>query len=169
MKGLLHLDYSGMRRVLLEALVIVCLGIGFGLNIHYSLLVDVFSGDMPEQTETTATSDSGQPQLITRAEVEALKDRALRVDARIRELYAEGHLPQAVSLPFDEADDALTKFIDKVAKDTPLIVYCSGYGCPDSFDLAKKLLAAGYQNVKVYEGGFPEWQDAGLPVVKEQP
>ena len=48
---------------------------------------------------------------------------------------------------------------------TRLVVYCSGYGCPDSFDLAMRLLAAGYRDVLVFEGGFPAWQDAGLPVM----
>jgi rhodanese-related sulfurtransferase len=29
---------------------------------------------------------------------------------------------------------------------------------------------AGFSNVMVYEGGFPEWRDSGLPVEKgEQP
>jgi 3-mercaptopyruvate sulfurtransferase SseA len=45
-----------------------------------------------------------------------------------------------------------------------LVLYCSGYGCPDSFDLGIILLAEGYRDVRVFEGGFPEWADAGLPV-----
>jgi len=168
MKGLLDFDYSQMRGVLLEALIIVCLGIGFGLNINYPLLAEVFTGDAtPSQPPVITEAD--QPPLITRAEVDALGDKALRVDARIRELYAAGHLPQAVSLPIDEIDTALPEFSTEIAATTPLIVYCSGYGCPDSFDLAKKLLAAGYRDVRVYEGGFPEWQDSGLPIIKEQP
>jgi rhodanese-related sulfurtransferase len=31
-------------------------------------------------------------------------------------------------------------------------------------DLAKLLMQAGYTAVYVYEGGFPEWRDAGYPV-----
>jgi len=50
-----------------------------------------------------------------------------------------------------------------------LMLYCSGFGCPDSFDLGERLLAEGYLDVRVYEGGFPEWRDAGLPVEKETP
>ncbi len=45
-----------------------------------------------------------------------------------------------------------------------LITFCSGYGCPDSFDLAVLLQQAGYRDVRVFEGGFPQWRDAGLPV-----
>lgn len=168
MKGLLHFDYSQMRGALLEALVIICLGIGFGLNINYPLLAEVFSGD-DAAVPLPMISEADQPPLISRAEVESLGDKALRVDARISELYAKGHLPQAVSLPLDEIATALPEFAARVAVTTPLVVYCSGYGCPDSFDLAQKLLAAGYRAVRVYEGGFPEWQDSGLPVVKEQP
>jgi rhodanese-related sulfurtransferase len=50
-----------------------------------------------------------------------------------------------------------------VPEDRPLITYCNGYGCPDSYDLAVLLLEAGYRRVWVFEGGFPAWRDAGLP------
>ncbi len=48
-------------------------------------------------------------------------------------------------------------------REQPLVVYCSGYDCHDSRDLATRLLAAGYRTVYVFEGGYPEWRDAGYP------
>ena len=50
-----------------------------------------------------------------------------------------------------------------------MILYCSGYGCPDSFDLGQILLEEGFRDVRVYEGGMPEWRDQGLPVEKGAP
>jgi rhodanese-related sulfurtransferase len=47
-----------------------------------------------------------------------------------------------------------------------LVIYCNGYGCPDSFDLGLRLIEAGYRDVRVFEGGLPEWRDAGLPVIE---
>jgi len=47
-----------------------------------------------------------------------------------------------------------------------LILYCTGFGCPDSFDLGVILLQQGYQEVRVYEGGYPEWRDQGRPIVE---
>ncbi|NIQ96508.1 MAG: rhodanese-like domain-containing protein, partial [Desulfuromonadales bacterium] len=91
--------------------------------------------------------------------------RAILVDARLPEFYAEGHLPGAVSLPFAEAESRLAAFREQYPGQS-LIVYCSGYGCSDSFDLAVLLLANGYHDVMVYEGGYPEWRDAGLEVEK---
>jgi rhodanese-related sulfurtransferase len=91
---------------------------------------------------------------------------ALPVDARDGALYAEGHLPGAVSLPLAEVDALLESFRQQVAAERTLVLYCNGYGCPDSFDLGLRLIGEGYRDVRVFEGGFPEWRDAGLPVVK---
>jgi rhodanese-related sulfurtransferase len=98
-------------------------------------------------------------------EVRRLIDEgAVVVDARARELYLEGHLPSALSLPLGEADPLPDSFREAVSADSVLVLYCSGYGCPDSFDLGVILLAEGYRDVRVFEGGFPERADAGLPV-----
>ena len=61
----------------------------------------------------------------------------------------------------------LPDFILRVAKDQTVIAYCSGFGCPDSFDLGVLLIESGYQDVRVFEGGYPEWRDAGLAVAGE--
>jgi rhodanese-related sulfurtransferase len=67
-----------------------------------------------------------------------------------------------------EIDAALPDFLAKVAKDQIIITYCSGFGCPDSFDLGMTLIDVGYLDVLVFEGGFPEWRDAGLPIAGEE-
>ena len=64
-------------------------------------------------------------------------------------------------------DAFLPDFLARVAKDQVIITYCSGFGCPDSFDLGVLLIELGYQDVRVFEGGYPEWRDAGLPVAGE--
>lgn len=89
---------------------------------------------------------------------------ALLVDARSLEDYGQGHLPTAVSLPLEDVEQRLPGFKGEVAVERPLIVYCNGYACPDSFDLAILLLKEGFADVSVFEGGYPEWQDAGLPI-----
>jgi len=72
----------------------------------------------------------------------------------------------AVSLPVGEAQGLIPTFMEQTPKDKLLVVYCGGYDCHDSRLLGEKLLAAGFSQVFVYEGGFPEWQDAGHPVSK---
>ncbi len=162
-----RLDYSDLRHILCEMLLIVALGVVVGLSANIGLLQRVISG------QGAPPAVSGRNDAATRYPEPADLDQARRavadrttlvIDARIGELYRDGHLPGAVSLPLAKADRRLPRLQDSVPPDRPLLVYCSGYGCPDSFDLAMKLLAAGYRRVMVFEGGFPEWRDAGLPV-----
>ena len=94
----------------------------------------------------------------------AIESGALLIDARSPELYQEGHLPGARSLPLVEAEAFLPDFLQEVPPEKTLILYCSGFGCPDSFDLGLQLIEEGYQDVRVFEGGYPEWRDAGRPV-----
>jgi rhodanese-related sulfurtransferase len=72
-----------------------------------------------------------------------------------------------LSLPLVDIDAFLPDFLARAAKDQVIITYCSGFGCPDSFDLGVLLIELGYQDVRVFEGGYPEWRDAGLPVAGE--
>jgi rhodanese-related sulfurtransferase len=166
----IEFDYSNLRQVFLQATIIVCFGVGVGLTFNYPLLTKAF--DSEPAVTTKLFSDSvvvQEPRSVTLTQVEQLKGKALRIDARITELYAEGHLPGAVSLPYAEIDDKIDAFISRVPTDEPLIIYCSGYGCPDSFDLALALQAEGFDNVRIFEGGYPQWRDAGNPVEADLP
>jgi rhodanese-related sulfurtransferase len=91
---------------------------------------------------------------------------ALFVDAREADEYAEGHIPGALSLPFDTSvtDPVALEALDPAGK--ALIVYCGGGTCELSMNLAFALVQAGHKKVLVYMGGYPEWQGAGLPVEK---
>ncbi len=51
-----------------------------------------------------------------------------------------------------------------IAKDAEIIVYCSGPTCPQSGAAAEKLVKLGYTNVRRYEDGKQDWQEAGLPL-----
>ena len=157
---------ADLRRIILEACVLVAFGGLAGLSLNHDLVLDAFSGRVkPPVPASDSVVEQQLPSPVLLAEVQRLAEEgALLIDARAPELYAEGHLPAAISLPLAEAEAHLETFRQTVAPDRTLIVYCSGYGCPDSFDLAVRLIGEGYQDVRVFEGGFPEWRDAGLPV-----
>jgi len=163
-------DYSDLRRILLEVLVIIALGVVMGLSANIKLVSQVLQGRTPTAKTIEPAVDPAAPSPVPRPiDLESMQkgiaDGSLLIlDARISELYTEGHLPGAVSLPLDEVDSRLADFITATPFTRKLATYCNGYGCPDSYDLAVKLLAAGYLNVQVYEGGFPEWQDAGQDI-----
>jgi rhodanese-related sulfurtransferase len=154
------------RRILLEAAVIVILGVVLGLSFNGRLLMNAFSGRPPQPPQQQQAGPQAlYPSPVDLAEVrELVAAGAVLLDARAAELYADGHLPGALSLPLEEMDQQLAAFRQAVPTDAVIITYCSGYGCPDSFDQGVRLLAAGWRDVRVFEGGYPEWRDAGLPV-----
>ncbi|PLY00387.1 MAG: rhodanese-like domain-containing protein [Desulfuromonas sp.] len=165
-----------LRRTLLEAVVLCVFAFAVGVSINFRVVFDAFSGRTVSATRIAQTApvveaqpDAAQPELFPfpamLEELDALvADGALLVDARNADAYRAGHLPGAVSLPLGELDAKLAGFKEQVPLDRIIIAYCSGYGCPDSFDLGVRLLQEGYAEVLVYEGGIPEWHDAGRPL-----
>jgi rhodanese-related sulfurtransferase len=162
--------FDDMKRISLEACVLIALGALFGLTLNHQLVMDAFSGRLvtPQSQIVQEHVPGAMPVPVLLDEVRQLTaSGALLVDARNPELYAMGHIEGAVSLPIVEIDDVLPDFLERVDKGRSLIIYCSGFGCPDSFDLGVRLIEAGYREIRVFEGGFPEWRDAGLPVAGE--
>ena len=51
-----------------------------------------------------------------------------------------------------------------IARDTSIVVYCSGPTCPQSRAAAEKLVALGFTDVDLFEGGLEEWRAAGRPL-----
>ncbi len=151
-------------RVFLESVVLIIVAASVGLSLNYSMVMNAFSGRNVITTLTTTINGQAQefPVPVDYAELdELLLAGHLLVDARDPQIYLDGHLPGAISLPLGEVDLLLGDFSARVSYETPLIIYCNGFGCPDSFDLGVRLLAEGYQKVQVYEGGYPEWRDSG--------
>ncbi len=159
-----------MKRIGMEACVLIAFGALFGLTLNHQLVMDAFSGRLVPQPRQGVQEQMSAalpvPVLIDEVR-QLLASGALLVDARNPDLYSIGHIAGAVSLPIVEIDTELPEFIERVAKGRSIITYCSGFGCPDSFDLGVRLIEAGYRDVRVFEGGFPEWRDAGLPVAGE--
>lgn len=110
-----------------------------------------------------AIPDTREPLEVNYATVKALHDAgaALFVDARSAEEYAEGHIPGAVDLPFDDVfkKPELAKSLD--TRGRPIVTYCGGGDCELSKSLAFSLIEAGQKKVLVFTGGLPGWKDAG--------
>jgi len=154
--------------ILREALLIALVGMLAGLAVNHRLVLDAFAGRLTGSLPVAAPTNPPLPQPVLLEEVRELAAAgAVLVDARDTPLFAGGHLPGAASLPLGEFEARLDDFQRQVTATRTIIIYCNGYGCEDSFDLGLRLLAAGYQDVRVFEGGFPEWRDAGLPVATE--
>jgi rhodanese-related sulfurtransferase len=90
--------------------------------------------------------------------------RALFVDARSSEEFAELHIEGAISLPPDRWAAIDAQGLPGVPLDRPLVIYCSQEACNAALQVAEKLQAKGYEQVMAYLGGFHAWDEAGLPV-----
>ena len=164
-----------LKRIFLEACVLIAFGALFGLTMNHQLVLDAFDGRLvPQRPAVNAEQELQQdvpmalPMPVLLNEVQQLMtDGGLLVDARSPELFAAGHIKGAISLPFVDIDEVLADFIARTDQDQVVVTYCSGFGCPDSFDLGMRLIEEGFSDVRVFEGGYPEWRDAGLAVAGE--
>jgi rhodanese-related sulfurtransferase len=89
--------------------------------------------------------------------------KALFVDARPPEEYAELHIPGALNLPEETLKQGLAPAVVALAKDRPLVVYCSQVSCNAALKVAEALQSLGFTRVSAFMGGFRSWDEAGYP------
>ena len=84
------------------------------------------------------------------------------LDVRSPELYARGHVPQAVNLPHGRiVERNLRDFPD----DAMFVVYCAGPHCKGADKAAVRLAQLG-RKVKKMLGGVEGWKDEGFELVR---
>ncbi|WP_224961456.1 rhodanese-like domain-containing protein [Geomonas subterranea] len=157
-------DKSWLKTTL-EIAVIVFASAVFGILWNRSLLADAWHGAPAAQAAPTAQQGEALPMPIGLAQLKELHDsgQAVLVDARSGASFAKEHIAGALSLPLEEATRQKTPQLKGVAKDAVIVAYCNGFSCHDSMELGKLLIKSGYGSVYVFEGGLPEWRDAGYP------
>ena len=103
---------------------------------------------------------------ITRDDLAALieKGAVTVVDALGAAYHAQQHLPGAVPLAPGEVDEKAAALLPD--KDATIVTYCSNTACPNSGQVAARLTALGYTDVRKYAEGIQDWVEAGLPVEK---
>src|SRR4051794_22591362 len=102
---------------------------------------------------------------ITRDEIVELleADRPVQFVETLRaEHFAQGHLPGAVHIHFEEVEARAPATL--ADKDALIVTYCSNTACQNSRIAAEKLAKLGYTDVRRYEEGKQDWTEAGLPV-----
>ena len=92
-----------------------------------------------------------------------LQKNSLIIDARDEEEFNIGKIEDAINIPYDYYEDFEYQ-LDDIDLEKILVIYCSGGECSLSIDLADYLMQErGFFNVLIYEGGWPEWKESGLP------
>ncbi|MGA4844447.1 rhodanese-like domain-containing protein [Streptomyces sp. G45] len=102
--------------------------------------------------------------LITRDELKAAIDAGTVtvLDTLGGEYYAKQHLPGALELVRADVDARADALLPD--RDAAIVTYCSNPACPNSGQVADRLTALGYTNVRKYREGIQDWVEAGLPV-----
>jgi rhodanese-related sulfurtransferase len=102
--------------------------------------------------------------LISRVELKAAIDAGTVtvLDALGGEYYAKQHLPGARALVLADVDAQASTLLPD--RDAAIVTYCSNPACPNSGQVADRLAALGYTNVRKYRDGIQDWVEAGLPI-----
>lgn len=154
---------SEAGRVLRQALVLGALGLLVAAAVHLPLIKRFARGEFRESF--FQTSEYPGIRLITPEEGEDLwrTAQAAFIDARRTDLYGEGHVPGARSVPASDAGKALPAGVMNSPRAGTLVVYCEGGDCQSSLLLAKRLHDKGFKDIRVMTGGWAAWKTAGLP------
>ena len=147
-----------------EIALVVVIAALLGISWNIELLTDAWRGKPTQQAEPAPRGEI-LPMPIGLMQLKEMLDagQAVLVDARSSDSFAKEHIAGALPLPLEEARRSGSP-LPKVPTDAVIIAYCNGFSCHDSMDLGTILIKAGYSSVYVFEGGLPEWRDAGYPV-----
>ena len=80
------------------------------------------------------------------------------VDPRSERDFRLGHIPGAISLPFQDLTNNKSKLDDYDV----LIVYGDDYNDPKANAMSKRLLELGFSDVRTLRGGLRAWTSAGF-------
>lgn len=92
------------------------------------------------------------------------KEDAVVVDVRTAEDFKKGHILGALNIPVAKIDKGSFSAIEK-NKNSPIIMVCDSG--TRSTGAAKKLVAAGFENVSNLATGINGWTSASFPTTKK--
>jgi rhodanese-related sulfurtransferase len=109
--------------------------------------------------------------------IEMLKDPdALVVDSRTVDWFQGGSIPGAISLPYTQVGDRLSRTGLRAGfrrlglrKRQAVALFCNGLWCGQSPTAIRAMIAAGYpaERIFYYRGGMQSWRVLGLTVTGE--
>jgi rhodanese-related sulfurtransferase len=106
----------------------------------------------------------GDVRTIDRAELES---KMLRGD-RFRLVMALNEWAfRAKHIPGSEHFNTPQELFSALSPDEEVVVYCTSVDCHASLALYHELVHRGYRDVRRYEGGLTDWEEAGLPLEGE--
>lgn len=156
-----------MKKLLTHIGFIMALSVllGFGTNVR--LIKQFLGGEFRYGFISSEEYPSISFIMLPEAEELFSMNETLFIDSRMADAFKAGHIYGAVNIPYDDKIDTIILDELSVPKEKSLVVYCDGSQCQSSVGLAKLLHDQGFTNIRVFFGGWKEWQMEGLPVEKD--
>jgi rhodanese-related sulfurtransferase len=159
--------FSTLKGSLVIVIIGVLLGVFFNLGLIKASINGELSRKIKEQQLADLKNKTIQIPFMKLQEAKRLFDEntAIFLDSRSKEDYRDSHIKGALTLPLLALVQDRTLAGRIIPDKNRLYVsYCDGGGCDLSVELAKELIALGYQNVNVLGEGYPGWAEAQYPV-----
>jgi len=122
-------------------------------------------GEQPAACGVGEFDGAEEVRWITQAEARGLVGATgvTFIDCRPLDLFVEGHVSGSLHVPA-ESGTLAAEVLDNLRGAATVITYCDAdTGCERSLRMASLLTAAGLPDVRVLEGGMPEWMRNGYP------
>jgi len=153
-----------MKKLLTHIVFIIALSalLGFGTNVR--LIKQFLGGEF--QYGFISSEEYPSISFIMLPEAEGLfaMNEALFIDSRNAEAFKAGHIAGAINIPYEDESDTRLLVELSVPKEKTLVIYCDGSECQSSVGLSKFLHDQGFTDIRVFFGGWKEWQMEGLPM-----
>lgn len=82
---------------------------------------------------------------------------ALFIDARIKEDFNAGHIPDAINIPANLSRSNKIELLEQLPKNLQIIVYCENPQCHFAERMAKEMQYMKFKSVIVFDGGWDVW------------
>lgn len=151
-----------LKKLIAQVVLILGLSLIIGISANLSLIEKYRQGDFSLSFLSNEDFPSIQFVGIFEAEDLFAGGNAVFLDSRTEEKYLEGHVLGAINIPFESGERIVEEQI-AFPREKTLIVYCDGNECQSSVLLAKALAKYGFEDIRVFFGGWVEWVAAGLP------
>ena len=162
------MNFRSLRGQLLIAVALIILSAGLGLAVNAGRpsglpLIQDWNKTLKERAAERNSAGIVMMDLDEFSRTYKNQD-AVVIDARSHDFYSMEHIPGALNLPLEKADDLLPKILADIPPQKIIITYCDSATCEKGRELAEKLVGHGWGRAAVFIGGMMEWLDAGLPV-----
>ena len=153
-----------MKKLLSHILFIIILGVLLGFGTNFRLIKQFLGGEF--QYGFISSEEYPSVSFIMLPEAEGLfsMNEAQFIDSRNAEAFKAGHIAGAVNIPFEEKSDMSLLAGLSIPKEKTLVLYCDGSECQSSVGLSRYLYEQGFADIRVFFGGWKEWQMEGLPI-----